>query len=210
MTAPRIDRAALVRRAMVELVAERGIHGASMAQVAERAGVATGTAYVHYGSKEELLVAAFVEVKVELGTAATRDVDLAAPAADIFSSLWRGIYAHVRRDPALARFLTQIDESPLRKRAHEALPDDDPLTGLAAAMAPHLVDLPLEILYELGLAPAIRLVASETGIDVSRLELVVESCWRSISRDETQPTGDAEAENRRVEGQGVAVANESA
>lgn len=185
MTGTRVDRAALVRRAMIELVAERGIHGTSMAQVAERAGVATGTAYVHYGSKEELLVAAFVEVKVQLGTAATRDVDPAAPARDIFGSLWRGIHTHVLRDPALARFLAQIDESPLRKRSHEALPDDDPLTDLAAAMAPHLVDLPLEILFELGLAPAIRLVASETGIDDSQLGLVVESCWRSISRDET-------------------------
>lgn len=63
MTSTKVDRAGLVRRAVVELVAERGIHGTSMSRVAERAGVATGTAYVHYESKEELLIAAFVETK---------------------------------------------------------------------------------------------------------------------------------------------------
>ena len=166
---------------MVEMVAEKGLHGASMARVAERAGVATGTAYVHYGSKEDLLIAAFVEAKGQLGTAATREVDLAASAREIFASLWRGIYAHLLDDPALARFLAQIDESPLRKRSHEALPDDDPVTDLAAALASHLVDLPLEILFELGLAPAIRLVASETDIDDSQLSAVVDACWRAVS-----------------------------
>ena len=33
---------------MVELVAENGFRGTSMAAVAQRAGVATGTAYVHF------------------------------------------------------------------------------------------------------------------------------------------------------------------
>lgn len=49
-----IDRAAIVRRAMVELVAQRGIHGTSMNQLAERAWVATGPAYVHYDSKDDV------------------------------------------------------------------------------------------------------------------------------------------------------------
>ncbi len=68
-----VDRAALVRRAMVELVAEHGIHGTSMNEVAERAGVATGTAYVHYGSKDDVLIAAFIEVEGLLGTAEPRE-----------------------------------------------------------------------------------------------------------------------------------------
>ena len=38
MTTTRVDRAALVRRALVELVAERGFRGTSMGAVAERAG----------------------------------------------------------------------------------------------------------------------------------------------------------------------------
>ena len=41
-------------------MAERGFRGTSMSAVAERAGVAAGTAYVHYASKDELIVATYV------------------------------------------------------------------------------------------------------------------------------------------------------
>lgn len=180
-TNTKVDRAALVRRAMVELVAERGIHGASMSQVAQRAGVATGTAYVHYESKDELLIAAFVEIKSQLGLLATHDLDPSGELQLIFATMWRRIHDHVRSDIALARFLSQIDESPLRKRAHAALPDDDPLTNLAAGMTHHLVDLPLDIVYELGLAPAIRLAANEVQLDPDEVDRLIEACWRAIS-----------------------------
>ena len=50
-----LDRPAAIRRALRNLVADRGFHGASMGAVAKEAGVATGTAYVHYESKEELV-----------------------------------------------------------------------------------------------------------------------------------------------------------
>ena len=44
---PTTDRPAAIRRALRDLVAERGFHGASMGAVAKEAGVAAGTAYVH-------------------------------------------------------------------------------------------------------------------------------------------------------------------
>lgn len=182
MTTPRADRAALVRRAVVELVAERGIHGTSMSQVAERAGVATGTAYVHYGSKDDLLIAAFVEAKSRLATIVAGDLEPEQNPGEIFGSLWRRLYDRLREDQHLARFLTQIDESPLRSRAHDALPDDDPLVLLGDEMTDHLVDLPAEIIYELGLAPAVRLAASDMSLDDDQIAAVIDACWRAIHR----------------------------
>ena len=67
MTAAPPDRAAAVRSALRRLVADQGLQGASMAAIAKQAGVATGTAYVHYPSKDELLLAAYVELKADLG-----------------------------------------------------------------------------------------------------------------------------------------------
>jgi AcrR family transcriptional regulator len=186
MTGTRVDRAALVRRAMVELVAETGIQGATMGEVAKRAGVATGTAYVHYQSKQDLLIAAFIEGKQALGTGVTAGLDYTSLPRQIFETVWRRTYNHLRSDPALARFLTRIDESPLRQRAHDALADDDPLTRLAADMAPHLIALPIEIIYELGLAPAVRLAAWGVPLDDRGIDLVVASCWRAVT------PGDAE------------------
>ncbi|MGZ4707901.1 MAG: TetR/AcrR family transcriptional regulator, partial [Acidimicrobiales bacterium] len=61
--APVVDRAAAVRAALRTLVARNGFHGASMSAVAAEAGVGTGTAYVHYASKDELVLATYLEVK---------------------------------------------------------------------------------------------------------------------------------------------------
>lgn len=180
MTDTRVDRAALVRRAMVELVAETGIQGATMGEVAKRADVATGTAYVHYRSKEDLLIAAFVEVKLQLGAAVTDGLDYTALPREIFEAVWRRAYDHLRADPAPGRFLIRVDESPLRQRAHDALADD-PLTQLAANMAPHLIDLPIEIIYELGLAPAVRLSSWGVPLDDRGIDMVVASCWRAVT-----------------------------
>ena len=97
MTVPPVDRAAAVRGALRTLVARNGFHGASMSAVASQAGVATGTAYTHYASKDELVLAAYRETKAQLAAAAT---GRGAPTARLssrtstsawgFSASWRG------------------------------------------------------------------------------------------------------------------------
>lgn len=177
-----LDRAALVRRAMVELVAERGIHGTSMSQVAQRAGVATGTAYVHYESKEQLLIEAFVEVKRRLGLAALEGVDMSAEPPALFETVWRSVHSHLADDPAVAHFLVQLEGSPLKEQAHAAALENDTMRMAAEAMSAHLVDLPVDLLYDLGLAPAVRLIASEIDLPAPQLDLLIESCWRAVAR----------------------------
>ncbi len=177
-----LDRAALVRRAMVELVAERGIHGTSMSQIAERAGVATGTAYVHYESKEQLLIEAFVEVKMHLGSAGLEGVDTSGEPRALFEAVWRNVHRHLVDDPAVARFLVQLEGSPLRERAHAAALENDLLRAAAEAMSARLVDLPTDVLYDLGIAPVVRLVASGTTLPPRQLDLLIESCWRAVTR----------------------------
>lgn len=167
---------------MVDVVAERGLQGASMSLVAKVAGVATGTAYVHYESKEDLLIAAFVEVKTQLGTAAFAGVDPAAAPRQVFEAVWRNCYKHLSADPPLATFLLQVEASPLRSAAHEALPGDDPLTVAADRLVDSLVDLPGELLYDLSLAAAVRLAAAGEPLGEREMQIVIDSCWRAISR----------------------------
>jgi AcrR family transcriptional regulator len=181
MTTTRVDRAALVRRAMVDVVAELGLQGATMSLVAKQAGVATGTAYVHYESKEELLIASFVEVKTRLGIAAFTDVDPDARPREVFEAVWRNCYKYLSDDPALATFLLQVEASPLRNAAHDALPGDDPLTVAAERLVDSLIDLPGELLYDLSLAPTVRLAASGQGLSKRQMDLLIESCWKAIS-----------------------------
>jgi TetR/AcrR family transcriptional repressor of multidrug resistance operon len=167
---------------MVDLVAEKGIHGTSMSEVAHRAGVATGTAYVHYESKEDLLIASFVEVKRQLGETALAGVDMSAGPRQVFEAVWRNMHNSLSKDPAVARFLLQVEVSPLMPAAHGALPEGDSLTGTANALADHLVELPLDVLYDLGLAPVVRLVASGVSLDEAQKATLIESCWRAVHR----------------------------
>ncbi len=167
---------------MVEVVADHGLAGASMSLVAELAGVATGTAYVHYESKEDLLIAAFVEVKTNLGLAALMDVDRSGTADRMFQQIWRNCYRHLSADPAIARFLLQVEASPIRQVAHEALDEGDLLTLTARDLSDELVDLPTEVLYDLALAPAVRLVASSTRLREPELDTLIEACWRAVAR----------------------------
>jgi len=186
---PRVDRAAAVRHAMRTLVARHGLHGASMAAIAKEAGVATGTAYVHYESKEQLMLAAYLEVKRDMGEAILGRHDPSASPHDRFIELWLGVHRYLAADPDRARFMVQMDSSPYARTAHEMAmaADGDPL--MAEAASPDLVallaPLDLEVLYDLGLGPAIRLAAritDESGpIDEATLATVAEACWRAIS-----------------------------
>ena len=181
-----VDRAAAVRAALRTLVARNGFHGASMSAVAAEAGVGTGTAYVHYASKDELVLATYLEVKRELGEAAVVDVDPDAPAAQRFRQLWLGIVRHLRADPDRARFLLQVDSSPFARTAHQMAmaADGDLIMAVASApdLAEQLDDLPLEVLYDLGMAPAVRLAASDLPLDAAALDRLADACWRAISR----------------------------
>jgi AcrR family transcriptional regulator len=185
MAVETVDRAAAVRRALRALVAARGFHGASMSAVAAEAGVATGTAYTHYASKDDLVIAAYLETKAELGAAATAGLPEGGDIADMFRALWLNAYRHLAGRPDHALFLLQVDASPYRAKGHEiAMEGDDPLIAVAGVreVAELLLPLPLEVIYELGLAPAVRLAAGGEDLSDEQLAAIADACWRAISR----------------------------
>jgi AcrR family transcriptional regulator len=162
-----------------------------MSAVASAAGVATGTAYVYYASKEDLLLAAYSEAKAELGRVAIARVDPLAPPAERFAQLWKAVYRHLVRRPGTARFLVQVEASPHAAPAHgsaAAGSATDPIVAesMRADMAALLAPLPLEVLYELGLAPAVRLAASGLRLRHAQVDLAAHACWRALTarRDE--------------------------
>lgn len=181
-----VDRPAAIRRALRDLVAERGFHGASMGAVAKQAGVAAGTAYVHYESKEELVYATYLEIKRHLGDYVLPRVDLEAPPKERFVQLWTAIYHHYREEPARAGFLAQLEASPFYGEASKRLEaSGDRL--LEEATRPDLlellVDLPMDVIAALTLGVAVRLVASGIELCDAELETVAEACWRAVTID---------------------------
>jgi len=180
-----VDRAAAVRGALRTLVARNGFHGASMSAVAREAGVAAGTAYTHYASKDALVLAAYCETKAQLAVAAVAGLDPDAEPGARFRGIWLATYRHMKANPDHARFLLQVDHSPYRSAAHQAaIAGGDPLTAQAAEpdAAARLLHMPLEVIYELGLSPAVRLAAGETSLTAEQLDQIASACWRAISQ----------------------------
>ena len=184
------DRAAALRAAVRSVVAERGLQGASMSQIATVAGVAAGTAYVHYRDKDDLVVEAFVEAKRRLASAALAVLRTAAqdsddPVRDRMVAMVDAVAKYLRAHPTDARFILQVEDSPYRELAHaRALEDGNDLTEALGdpALRARLVDLPDPVLYELGLAPAIRLAARGIELTDDELVTVADACWRAVSR----------------------------
>ena len=173
---------------MIELVAERGFRGTSMAALAERAGVATGTAYVHYASKDDLIIETYVELKTELGEAALVGIEPGMPRRDAFLRTWRNIHDHLATDPARAGYLAQVDASPYQKAAHRmVLERGDRFAEAGRAFAETIIDLPSGVVWDLAFGPAIRLAADpETDLDDGQLSALAEACWRAVARPEFQ------------------------
>lgn len=155
-----------------------------MQAVAKAAGVAAGTAYVHYGSKDELVIDAYRELKAELSAAAVAGVDLDLAPAERFGALWHNVYRFLVAEPKRARFLLQVDVSPYAVPAHDAVLDNHPDDPLASAMddvLALLVDLPPLVLFDLAVGPVIRLVASGAALDEATVDRLAWSCWRAVS-----------------------------
>lgn len=180
------DRPGAIRLALRDLVAERGFHGASMGAVATRAGVAAGTAYVHYASKEEVVFATYLEIKRELGAAAANGYDEASPHRDRWHHVLSASYAHLTESPERARFLTQLEESPYHEEAYSRLVTaGDALGAIAQEFDDFFVDLPYDVIYSLSLGVVVRLVASGISLGPDELDQLIESTWRAVTRPQT-------------------------
>lgn len=107
-------------RATLDCVAESGLEGATVRQIAARAGVTGGLIRHYFSSKDEMLQAAYREIMATITDAAMRSAsgggdararlhdfiiaNVTPPVTDPrFLSLWAGFISHVRTDPEFAR-----------------------------------------------------------------------------------------------------------
>ncbi len=112
MTANQLLRRQRLLEAVPALVADGFDEDMQMKDIAERAGVALGTVYRYFSSKEHLLAAALLEWATGLDRAVTRVVPTTdgSPAERLAESLHQALRAY-RRHPAYARLLVAVANS---------------------------------------------------------------------------------------------------
>ncbi|HJA39242.1 MAG TPA: TetR family transcriptional regulator, partial [Candidatus Brevibacterium intestinigallinarum] len=88
----------------IEQVAQRGFAGASLARIAEAAGITKAAVLYHFGSKDALVTAAHAEILESL-VATVGEALEGASVADRPSTYIRTMVAHFRDHPQHARVL---------------------------------------------------------------------------------------------------------
>ena len=100
--------------AAVRLFAEKGFHGVSVPEVAEAAGVGTGTLYHYFENKQELVNETYRDAKLTLRSRLLDglpdpDVERSGTAEAWFLELWRRLATFERELPHAFRFLEMQD-----------------------------------------------------------------------------------------------------
>ncbi|MGY1944988.1 TetR/AcrR family transcriptional regulator [Nocardia asiatica] len=169
---PKQDRSRATRQrlleATIDCLAEMGWAAATVAVVAERAGVSRGAAQHHFPTREDLITAALeymfdtrsgqavqeAETLVELGDGIARTEAVVAGLVESYTSpLFKAalqVWTHAAADPVLRERIVPLEARFGRashRRAIEALgvDDSDPVTH-------HLVQATLDMARGLGLA----------------------------------------------------------
>jgi AcrR family transcriptional regulator len=117
---PDTTRASILDAAL-DLFVERGFHGTAVPLVAERAGIAAGTIYRHFESKEALVNALYRGWKERITSEVLRDFPLAASPRDQFHAAWIGVTAFVAEHPRAYAFLELHHHAPYLDEASRAV-----------------------------------------------------------------------------------------
>jgi len=83
-------RTAIIETAL-KLFTERGFHGTSTAQISKEAGVATGTLFNYFPTKEDLINNLYFEVKGKLSRSMGNGIEIESSFQDKLKRLWSNL-----------------------------------------------------------------------------------------------------------------------
>ena len=195
------DKRSDIIKASMELISEQGFHGAPMSGIAAKAGVATGTIYRYFDSRDELITELYRELEKRIISVIQDGYPVGKPIRERFLHLVANLFRHFIACPLHFRYLEQYHNSPygtslrqqiLLNRAKEPnILSNLFLEGIERKV---LKDLPLPVLFALTMGPLRDLIRDHIlgfiSLNEETIRQVIEACWESIrTRD---PSGTPE------------------
>lgn len=188
------DKRRRILDAALRTFADRGFHGTSVPEVAEAAGVGTGTLYRYFEHKEALVNEVYRDAKLRLRAAlldgmADPDTYKVNDAERWFLELWRRLGAFASAEPDALRFLEMQDHiAYLDAESRQIeLSVISPLFVAGKRMRERSAGAPIDILIALLWGAFVGLIkASKLGylaLDARRLEQAGSACWRMLAPD---------------------------
>jgi AcrR family transcriptional regulator len=99
-------------KATLKLVLREGFTALKMSDVAKEAGIATGTIYVYFESKEDLINQLYLELKKRNAEEFLKGYNAKAPFMACFEKVWHNYVRAQLQEPEAAAFLEQYYRSP--------------------------------------------------------------------------------------------------
>ena len=85
------DKRTAIMKAALKLFTERGFHGTSTAQISREAGVATGTLFNYFPTKEDLINSLYFEVKGKLSRSMGKGIETENTFQEKLRRLWSNL-----------------------------------------------------------------------------------------------------------------------
>ena len=177
------------------LLTKRGFHATSMAMIAGKAGVAAGTIYNYFKSKDVLIKAVFREIESEIIDHLKRNAVESGTAREKFVRFYASLLGYLVAKPLHFRYLEQFHNSPfgvaMRRDVISGNSDDmSPLVDIideaVAKKEILLKDLPLAIIKAHVLGPILMNARDHVSgfhkLDADQIRKSAEAAWDSLKK----------------------------
>jgi AcrR family transcriptional regulator len=189
----KLDKRHEIIQAALDLIVERGFHGASMAMVAEKAEVGAGTIYHYFESKEVLINELYQELEKKVMVTLQEGYPISEPIRERFIHLGTALLEYFIAHPLYFRYMEQYHNSPygvslrrdkiLSKTDNREIFKDLFEEGITQQV---IKDLPLIMLFALAFGPLVASARDHTLgfviLDDTLIAQIVEACWDGIKR----------------------------
>ena len=188
------DKREAILAAALRLIARLGLHNTPMSAVAREAGVAAGTLYLYFPSKEAMINALYLELLEDRDRSMRPDSTEppgATPPRDGLWSFWNGLARWHLDRPEASNFVQQCRASGILTEATRDAERGQHAAGLAsfeqAVAGGHLRDMSLHAFWALAVGPITQLAqmcaAGEIEITEELLRATFDGVCRSVLPD---------------------------
>ncbi|MDA8126415.1 MAG: TetR/AcrR family transcriptional regulator [Deltaproteobacteria bacterium] len=189
----KIDKRQEIMKVAMELIAEQGFHGAPMSEIAEKAGVAAGTIYRYFQSKEALIEVMSYELESRLIAILMEGYPAETSVRERFFHIMTLLLQHFIAHPLHFRFMEQYHNSPYgvsqrRERLLGKSKEQDIVKKLIeeGIAKGQLKDLPLAVLSGLAFGSMIIIIQDHilgfVSLDEPLVQKIVEASWDAIKK----------------------------
>ncbi|MFN8777016.1 MAG: TetR/AcrR family transcriptional regulator [Flavobacteriales bacterium] len=107
-----VSRRDKILQTALRMISEGGFHNSPMSELASRSGVAVGTIYHHFESKDALIRALYAACAEQVSAAVLQGVDEKLSNSKRFETMWLNLHSWYSRHALEFSFIRQFESSP--------------------------------------------------------------------------------------------------